>query len=375
LGTASELRQSPLKVRIVRPKPASDDMPNLDFLRAVAVLLVLFSHVTYYRSLLELGPMRMPWMGGVGVYFFFVHTCYVLMLSIERQWKGQGAVQLFGSFLIRRVFRIYPLSIAAVLLVLAFRLPMAGLYPGHFVRASPNLTMIISNLLLVQGPGGSVLGVMWSLPYEMAMYLFLPWIFLFLHSNRSLWRIAGIWSISVLAGVVFLIYTGWPIRDYFLLYIPCFLPGVIAYQLQKMPRRQLPAVLWPVVVLLTVPLFLYKQNLVSDSRIKSWVVCLLIGVAVPFFAQISGRWITVPSSVVSRYSYGIYLTHCFCIWLVFDRLHYVLPKIVRLGLFVILLAGLPVLFYHCLEEPMILFGKRVARRFEELASRDGRSGV
>ena len=59
-------------------------MPNLDFLRAVAVLLVLLSHLISYRDYAQdLGPLRLNWMGAVGVDFFFVHTCFVLMLSLR----------------------------------------------------------------------------------------------------------------------------------------------------------------------------------------------------------------------------------------------------------------------------------------------------
>ncbi|HKU23917.1 MAG TPA: hypothetical protein VJQ54_00520, partial [Candidatus Sulfotelmatobacter sp.] len=53
----------------------------------------------------------------------------------------------------------------------------------------------------------------------------------------------------------------------------------------------------------------------------------------------------------------------------FERLHGVLPRVVRLGLFAGLLAGLPLLFYHTLEQPLILVGKRVSRRFEEITAR------
>jgi peptidoglycan/LPS O-acetylase OafA/YrhL len=351
------------KVRGSRIAYTSDDMPNLDFLRAVAVLVVLFSHLAYFAGLTDLGHLRINWLGVIGVYFFFVHTCFVLMLSLERQWKGQSAFQLFGAFMIRRIFRIYPLSLAAIFLILVFRLPQAELHPGHFVGASADLARIASNLLLVQGPGRSLLSVMWSLPYEMGMYLLLPWLLLFLRPNRLLWRVAAIWSFAVLVAASFLSYVGWSIRDDFIAYVPCFLPGVIAYQLQRTRRRKLPAFIWPCVVLFVIPLYLYKQNLIADFRIKSWILCLTIGLSAPFFAQISGRWITTPARLIAKYSYGIYLTHTFCIWLAFEKLHKVLPRIARYGLFVVLVTGLPVVFYHSLEEPMIRVGKRVAKRF------------
>lgn len=364
IGTTIDPSQVVNKVRGSRIAHTSDDMPNLDFLRAVAVLLVLFSHLIYFAGFTDFGHLRIIWLGGIGVYFFFVHTCLVLMLSLERQCKGQGAFQLFAAFMIRRIFRIYPLSVAAILLILVFHLPQAELCPGHFIGASTELARIASNLLLVQGQGRSLLSVMWSLPYEMGMYLFLPWLFLFLRPNRLLWRVAAIWSIAFLVAASFLSYAGWPIRDDFIAYVPCFVPGVIAYQLQRMRHRKLPAFIWPCLVLLVIPLYLYKQNLIADFRVKSWILCLTIGLAAPFFAQISGRWITTPARLIAKYSYGIYLTHTFCIWLAFDQLHRVLPRIARYGLFVVLATGLPVVFYHSLEEPMIRVGKRVAKRFE-----------
>jgi peptidoglycan/LPS O-acetylase OafA/YrhL len=193
-------------------------------------------------------------MGGLGVFFFFVPTCFVLMLSLERQWKGQERIVLYGSFLIRRIFRIYPLSIAAVVLTVAFRIPQAWISPHHFSAASPNLSTIIANLMLVQRFGRSILGVMWTLAYEMAMYLFLPWLFLWLSVHESMERVFLVWLISVLAGLMFLVHSGWTDRQYLLLYVPCFLPGVIAYQLQRIHPGRLPAFMWPAVVIAVVPL-------------------------------------------------------------------------------------------------------------------------
>jgi peptidoglycan/LPS O-acetylase OafA/YrhL len=350
-------------IRAGRSAFASTDLPNLDFMRAVAVLLVLFGHLTYFLGLMDWGPLRIILAGIMGVQIFFVHTCFVLMLSLERQWKNQPAAELFGSFMVRRVFRIYPLSISVIGLVVAFRLPMAELHSGQFVAMPLHPTLVVSNLLLVQSSRDSILGPTWSLPYEMAMYLFLPWLFLWLHPNKSCWRIAASWVFSVLAGLAFLAYIGGH-SNYFLLYVPCFLPGVIAYQLQRTPRRQIPAIVWPGVVIGVVLLFLWNQNLARDSWIKGWIACLALGASSPFFAQISAPWLTEPSRLIAKYSYGIYLTHFFCIWLMFDRLHYVLPRAARLTFFAALVVLLPIAFYHLLEEPLMQLGKRVGKKLE-----------
>jgi len=114
MTTYAEPMVSAQGIQAARSAFASTDLPNLDFLRAVAVLLVLFGHLTYFLGLTDWGPLRIIFAGTMGVMIFFVHTCYVLMLSLERQWKDQTAAQLFGSFMVRRVFRIYPLSISII---------------------------------------------------------------------------------------------------------------------------------------------------------------------------------------------------------------------------------------------------------------------
>lgn len=62
--------------------PRSGDLPNLDILRAVAVLLVLVDHSAKFfgGSFDLLHPL-----GITGVYLFFTHTSLVLMFSLERQ--------------------------------------------------------------------------------------------------------------------------------------------------------------------------------------------------------------------------------------------------------------------------------------------------
>ena len=343
---------------------ASTDLPNMDFMRSVAVLLVLFGHLTYFLGRTDFGPLKTVLMGDMGVKIFFVHTCFVLMLSLERQWKNQPVAQLFGTFMVRRIFRIYPLSICVISLVVAFRLPMASLNPGQFAGMPLHPSLVVSNLLLIQSSTNSILGPTWSLPYEMAMYLFLPWLFFLLFPNKSYWRVGAFWLLSVSACLGFLAYIGGGHSNNFLLYVPCFLPGVIAYQLQRVRRRQLSAVVWPGVVIGVVLLYLWNQNLVSSPWTKGWIACLVLGASSPFFAQLSASWLTEPSRLIAKYSYGIYLTHFFAIWLVFDRLHNVLPRVARLPLFVALVVLLPIACYYVLEEPMIGLGKRIAKRFE-----------
>ncbi len=341
---------------------------NLDFLRAVAVLLVLVGHLTVFHGRLDLGPLHLILMGTLGVMLFFVHTCLVLMHSLDRQWhryfqslpdKVSGGWIFFIEFMMRRCFRIYPLSVAVILLILLFRLPMTSISPGHFSGFTPDGGDIFANLFLVQNLSlrTPLLGPMWSLPYELQMYLFLPWLFLLLLPNRSLWRVAAAWLISLALALAVLHFRP---NSSLVLFLPCFLPGILAYQLQRRAQPRLPSFLWPFTVLVSASVFLLAKP--GMNWLEKWTICLIIGLAIPYFHQIANRWLVVSSHTIAKYSYGIYLTHFFSIWFAFEHLAGA-SMALKIATFIALAAGLPVLFYHLLEQPMIDLGKRLADRY------------
>src|SRR5258708_4164978 len=122
---------------------------NLDFLRSVAVLLVLTQHLCRREHIEQIGWIATTSLGRFGVLLFFVHTSLVLMRSMERSGISGGS--LVKNFYIRRAFRIYPLSLLAVVTALALRLDsdihgISGLSNG----ALPGRLAIVSQLLLVQ---------------------------------------------------------------------------------------------------------------------------------------------------------------------------------------------------------------------------------
>ena len=126
---------------------------NLDLLRTLAVLLVLACHVLLFFGLIHRGDFFWS-IGSWGVLLFFVHTSTVLMMSIERQIES-GAARPYVTFLLRRVFRIYPLSVTTVAAVVLLRLPLGQFEDGHFLAARLDWPTVLSNLLLVQNITGS----------------------------------------------------------------------------------------------------------------------------------------------------------------------------------------------------------------------------
>ena len=92
---------------------------NLDILRAIAVLFVLTDHLSNTQQW-RLYGIRHEVVGHAGVLLFFVHTSLVLMLSLDREMEGarSSRSRIYLAFLVRRFFRIYPLSVVTVLFVL-----------------------------------------------------------------------------------------------------------------------------------------------------------------------------------------------------------------------------------------------------------------
>jgi len=230
---------------------SSNDLPNLDFLRAVAVLLVLADHLA--------GRFHYDRLGGLGLFgvlLFFVHTSLVLTYSMQRSHLAGNA--LVKDFYLRRFFRIYPLSTVAILAAVALRIHL-GAY-GVVYGFRPGAGELVSNFLLIQNLTGSdsVIAPLWSLPYEVQMYVVLP--FLFMWRRRSTVTLLILWV--VLGGLGHFTEAHPGLRWLSLLvYAPNFLPGVLAATLRE--KRTFPAYLWPPFIFCSSPSFSYAPHALS----------------------------------------------------------------------------------------------------------------
>ncbi len=316
---------------------------NLDFLRSMAVLMVLFDHLCRHYHLDRLGPVAVANVGIFGVLLFFVHTSLVLMYSMER--SALSGFALVKNFYVRRFFRIYPLSVLTVLAAVALHLHATG--RGIDFGPRPGFLELISNLLLIQNLtfSTSIVGPLWTLPLEVQMYLLLP--FLFLWRKRSFLRLLVLWAVCGLLGHYPQVIPGLAWFS-LLLYIPNFLPGVMAFSLPHRPF--IPAYWWPPFILALASAFA-----LFPARRSGAVLCLLLGIAIPLFKEVKFRPLRLVSNKIATYSYGIYLGHSFCIWFALTIFHSWI-------LFLITIVFLPVALYHGLERPAIRMGTRVASK-------------
>lgn len=334
---------------------------NLDVLRAVAVLCVAGAHVAELFTV-GFGRLSVHDIGRLGVLLFFVHTALVLMSSLERQ--GQSA-RWIRAFYVRRAFRLYPLAIVATLAWLAFHIPSAVrslTHPTPFVPLSAR--DIVANLALMQNLVGATLpiGVLWSLPLEVQMYVLLPFCYLVARE-----RSGGVVALLIAAIAVWMVGTTLDVPGFWRLTIfafaPCFLAGVLAYArlfwMKEAPR--LPAMAWPLVLAAAFVLAAVVHPGRDNSVAPQWLVCLAVGCAIPLFRDLGENVVTRAAKVVCEYSYGIYLTHVGALWLAFEVCH-ALPRLAQAAIFVGAAGALAVLSYHAIERPYIAVGKRVGER-------------
>jgi peptidoglycan/LPS O-acetylase OafA/YrhL len=321
---------------------------NLDILRSFAVLCVASAHL--YLAIRGERVSGATWsivndFGRFGVLIFFVHTTLVLMLSMERM-RDTG-ISLVCRFYVRRAFRIYPLSILLCVLVSLFAIPRS--VTPAFVW-SPRI--FASNVLLVQNithdPPLNV--VLWSLPYEVQMYLVLPFVFMAL--RRKHW--AAILFVFFVVGAV----GGY--RFTLLEFVPCFLAGAHAWKVSRLVRPLFSWEPWPLLLCLFLAMYCFYQP-GGNSRQKEWLTCIALGVSIPLFAECGSTAIAAAAKTVARYSYGIYLFHLPLMWIFYRKLAS-FPWVWRNLGFGLAMFVVPALCYRVVEAPLIGVGIRISKR-------------
>ncbi|GAA0932526.1 acyltransferase [Nonomuraea longicatena] len=145
--------------------PAAPRLAWLDALRGLGALAVVAEHLLTWAI-----PWLRPYwfnLGLYGVLVFFLVSGYIIPTSLERR----GDVR---AFWLGRFFRLYPLYLAVIAVMLAFAwwLPVREQVPREAASAASHATMLLD----VVGVGG-IADTMWTLSYEMVFYLLVTALF------------------------------------------------------------------------------------------------------------------------------------------------------------------------------------------------------
>jgi peptidoglycan/LPS O-acetylase OafA/YrhL len=153
---------------------ANGQIPCLNGLRAISILLVVICHLSHTPGSL---PPFLSQIGGVGVEMFFVISGFLITLLLKREWNRTQTISL-QNFYIRRSLRIIPAY--AFFLFVMFMFQLLGFLsapPRAWVGAMTYTSSII--------PGYAWdLGHTWSLSIEEIFYLFWPFLFLAVRKQR-----------------------------------------------------------------------------------------------------------------------------------------------------------------------------------------------
>ncbi len=168
-------RRSDSREKEVWPASGRGQIPSLDGLRAVSIMIVFFSHA----GLSQLIP------GGFGVTVFFFLSGFLITMLLTREHARTGGIA-FGAFYLRRVLRLIPPLLLTIALGLG--LVALGWAPGDmsFEATLAQVFFVYNYYSLLPGAEQNAVGfgVLWSLSVEEHFYLIWPVLFLLIARGR-----------------------------------------------------------------------------------------------------------------------------------------------------------------------------------------------
>lgn len=161
-------------------RPVAARIPSLDGLRAISIVLVLFSHMAGTRGFPISAAAANPWaLGSFGVTVFFVISGFLITGLLLEELRSTSRIRL-GRFYFRRTLRIFPPYFALLLaLAAADAIGWIGLKPGDLLHSAT----YTSNYHATRS---WFVGHTWSLSVEEQFYLLWPAVLLLARTRRAL---------------------------------------------------------------------------------------------------------------------------------------------------------------------------------------------
>lgn len=380
-------------------KHAGEKNQEIERLRAVAVLLVVVCHVSFFEPFLSL-TWRQGW---TGVDLFFVISGFVVSRSLfrllpafssetnllERLRQSQSALR---TFFVRRFFRIFPLAFAwALLPLLAIRLfnDTGAFGEAKWFEIGRVLVSVFTlqfNYALITSSIPEVIPYYWSLSVEEHFYILLPIAFLFLPTSSR--RLAGVtlgfFIICFLLRPFIPMPESWPenrqVHWYLMpshLRFDSMLVGVALAILwsEKFFKKPLPSATNKMAGNAVTIVLLFLIWAIPTFATSSLIyhiglpVVALISVVLVHMASLENnlvlgiRGLERPLEYVGSRSYGIYLIHSPIDHFMIETLHRynlseALPAWLQFTLWATLTLAIVELCHRFLEKPLIDYGRR-----------------
>lgn len=172
------------------------NIPGLNGIRAVAVILVIISHRFPINNFVHIFPL-----GGFGVDIFFVLSGFLISRILFFQIKSiennsSNNLKIIKNFILRRCIRIFPIYY----LLLFFLYLTKGIIGNDFQENFKWYFFYCANYLnFNESRWFGALAHLWSLSVEEQFYIFWPLLLVFVFRNRILFLICSIIIIGTIA--------------------------------------------------------------------------------------------------------------------------------------------------------------------------------
>jgi len=200
---------------LLRPKFSS-----LDVMRGLAACLVACHHASNRAGELRFGGVK-PFNGAfngsyIFVDFFFVLSGFVLAWV---HWGDLGLPGRIPRYFKRRFARIYPVYWAVLLLFIAGHI----IHPAEVRDVPLSPFVLVTSFLMIPNSGPTLLGVAWTLYYEVWFYIVFGVV---LWIGRSGFYMIGLWCAAIMAVYLTPIPKSFPVDFYFNPYCLQFMMGI-----------------------------------------------------------------------------------------------------------------------------------------------------
>ena len=147
-------------------------IPEIDGLRFIAIAAVVIHHVFFEMAILNQRPEGFASLGVYGVELFFAISGFVLAAPFASYYLCGGPRVKLGSYFLRRLTRLEPPYLLALLLIYLLLVILGDANPFQWLAYFGASAFYIHNALF--GIPSLITVVAWSLEIEVQFYILMP---------------------------------------------------------------------------------------------------------------------------------------------------------------------------------------------------------